>query len=147
MTSLPLNSKCWEFIKTNDMIEVAHRLTQFSEYYFSQKLREVQRLQCQGKPIINIGIGNPDFFPHNNAISHLISSLNDQNAHRYQSYQGLEELRNAISSYYRRTYQVPLNPQGEVLPLMGSKEGIGMISLAYLNKGDQVLVPNPGYPT
>ncbi len=129
------------------MIEVAHRLSQLSEYYFSQKLREVERLKSQGNPIINIGIGNPDFSPHEKVVEGLTSSLTDQNAHQYQSYRGLEELRNAISSYYNRIYQVQLNPQGEILPLMGSKEGIGMISLAYLNKGDHVLIPNPGYPT
>ncbi|MCY4162548.1 MAG: aminotransferase class I/II-fold pyridoxal phosphate-dependent enzyme [Flavobacteriaceae bacterium] len=129
------------------MIEVAHRLSQFSEYYFSHKLREVEQLKKQGKPIINIGIGNPDFFPHESTLEHMISSLKDQNAHQYQSYRGLEALRDAISSYYQRVYQVQLDPQDEILPLMGSKEGIGMISLAYLNKGDQVLIPNPGYPT
>lgn len=141
------NLKYWGSIKTKNMIEVAHRLSQFSEYYFSQKLREVERLKSQGMPIINIGIGNPDFLPHENTLEHLTSSLKDQNAHQYQSYRGLEELRNAISSYYQRIYQVPLDPQSEILPLIGSKEGIGMISLAYLNKGDQVLIPNPGYPT
>lgn len=129
------------------MIEVANRLSQLREYYFSHKLREVERLKSQGKPIINMGIGNPDIFPDEKAIEHLISSLRDQNAHQYQSYQGLEDLRKAISSYYKRVYQIQLKPDGEILPLMGSKEGIGMISLAYLNKGDEVLIPNPGYPT
>ena len=129
------------------MIELANRLQTVEEYYFSKKLREVALLMANGKPIINLGIGSPDLNPPQKVISALIDSFNHPKANQYQSYQGLPELREAIVSFYRDQYDVFLSPSTEVLPLMGSKEGIMHISMAFLNEGDQVLIPNPGYPT
>ncbi|WP_147676175.1 pyridoxal phosphate-dependent aminotransferase [Algibacter pacificus] len=129
------------------MINVAERLHSVEEYYFSRKLKEVNQLIANGKPIISLGIGSPDLQPPTEVIDALTKALLSPNAHKYQSYQGLPELREGIASFYKNNYQVDLNPNSEVLPLMGSKEGIMHISMAYLNKGDQVLIPNPGYPT
>jgi len=129
------------------MIEVANRLHSVEEYYFSKKLREVALLKASGKPIINLGIGRPDLQPPHKVIAALTESLVDANANKYQSYQGLPELREAIVGFYKEHYQVNLSPSTEVLPLMGSKEGIMHISMAFLNPGDEVLIPNPGYPT
>jgi aspartate/methionine/tyrosine aminotransferase len=129
------------------MIEAAKRMQTIEEYYFSRKLREVRLLQANGKPIINLGIGSPDLQPPHKVITTLCNSLNDESANQYQSYQGLPELREAMVSFYRDQYQVFVSPTTEVLPLMGSKEGIMHISMAFLNPGDQVLIPNPGYPT
>ena len=129
------------------MIELANRLKNVEEYYFSKKLREVAFLKSQGKPIINLGIGSPDLVPPQKVSSVLQESLNDEGAHKYQSYQGLPEFREEISNFYRDRYKVNLSPQTEVLPLLGSKEGIMHISMAFLNPGDEVLIPNPGYPT
>ncbi|NRB83628.1 MAG: aminotransferase class I/II-fold pyridoxal phosphate-dependent enzyme [Winogradskyella sp.] len=129
------------------MIEVADRLKHVEEYYFSKKLKEVAFLKSQGKPIINLGIGSPDLEPPFKATMLLKDSLDDEGANKYQSYQGLPELRDEIANFYKKRYKVSLSGQTEVLPLLGSKEGIMHISMAFLNKGDQVLVPNPGYPT
>ncbi|MAR98969.1 MAG: aminotransferase [Formosa sp.] len=129
------------------MIEVSNRLHTVKEYYFSKKLKEVRKLISEGSQVINLGIGSPDLPPNNSVIEALKNSLLDLNAHKYQSYQGLPELRYAISNFYKRNYEVSLNPENEILPLMGSKEGIMHISMAYLNEGDSVLIPNPGYPT
>ncbi|MGC6422410.1 MAG: pyridoxal phosphate-dependent aminotransferase [Flavobacteriaceae bacterium] len=125
----------------------ADRLSSVKEYYFSAKLREVAALVQSGRPIINMGIGSPDLPPHPAVVAALQKGLSHPKAHMYQSYQGLPELRNAMVGFYQKHYQVDLDPKGEVLPLMGSKEGIMHISMAFLNKGDQVLIPNPGYPT
>ncbi len=129
------------------MIQSAKRLDTVQEYYFSKKLREVRGLAAAGKPIINMGIGSPDLQPPASVIAAISNSLGDANAHKYQSYQGLPELRAAISEFYNNKYSVTLNSENEVLPLMGSKEGIMHISMAFLNEGDKVLIPNPGYPT
>ena len=129
------------------MIQPAKRLDTVQEYYFSKKLREVRGLAAAGKPIINMGIGSPDLQPPASVLDAISSSLTDANAHKYQSYQGLPELRSAISEFYNSKFSVILNPDNEVLPLMGSKEGIMHISMAFLNEGDKVLIPNPGYPT
>lgn len=129
------------------MIEAANRLHTVEEYYFSKKLREVNLLKAAGKPIINLGIGSPDLQPPQKVISAIIEGLKEENAHKYQSYQGLPELRDAMAEFYREQFQVHLSPMTEILPLMGSKEGIMHISMAYLNEGDEVLIPNPGYPT
>ncbi len=129
------------------MIEEANRLHTVEEYYFSKKLREVNLLKASGKPIINLGIGSPDLQPPQKVVSAIIEGLQDENVHKYQSYQGLPELREAMSGFYRDQFQVHLSPMTEILPLMGSKEGIMHISMAYLNEGDEVLIPNPGYPT
>jgi len=125
----------------------AKRLDTVQEYYFSTKLREVARLAAAGKPIINMGIGSPDLQPPVKVLEAIQGSLMDVNAHKYQSYQGLPELRNAISNFYKDKFKVIANSDDEVLPLMGSKEGIMHISMAFLNEGDKVLIPNPGYPT
>ena len=129
------------------MIEGAKRLHTVEEYYFSKKLREVNMLKATGKPIINLGIGSPDLQPPQKVITAITEGLQDANAHKYQSYQGLPELREAMAGFYREQFQVHLSPMTEILPLMGSKEGIMLISMAYLNQGDEVLIPNPGYPT
>lgn len=125
----------------------ADRLQSVQEYYFSKKLREVRSLMDEGRPIINMGIGSPDLPPSKEAISTLQNVLKDSKAHQYQSYQGLPELRKAMADFYASRFNVHVNPTNELLPLMGSKEGIMHISLAFLNVGDEVLIPNPGYPT
>lgn len=129
------------------MIEVAKRLHTVEEYYFSKKLREVGLLIASGKPIINLGIGSPDLQPPQKVVDAITASFNDPAAHKYQSYQGLPELREAMSAFYKEHFSVNVNATNEILPLMGSKEGIMHISMAYLNEGDEVLIPNPGYPT
>ena len=126
---------------------VADRLHTVKEYYFSKKLREVRQLIAEGRPIINMGIGSPDLPPPPEAVEELKSVLLQPNAHQYQSYQGLPELREAMTAFYSERFGVELNAQTEILPLIGSKEGIMHISLAFLNVGDAVLIPNPGYPT
>ncbi|MFC4218626.1 pyridoxal phosphate-dependent aminotransferase [Flagellimonas marina] len=125
----------------------ADRLHSVQEYYFSKKLREVRELMNQGKPIINMGIGSPDLAPSPKVLETLRDSIMDTGAHQYQSYQGLPQLREAIADFYKQKFDVSVNPNTEVLPLMGSKEGIMHISMAFLNVGDEVLLPNPGYPT
>ncbi|WP_298782540.1 aminotransferase class I/II-fold pyridoxal phosphate-dependent enzyme [uncultured Polaribacter sp.] len=129
------------------MIKPAKRLKSVKEYYFSIKLREVRQLTAAGKPIINMGIGSPDLQPPSQVLEAISNSLGDATAHKYQSYQGLPELREAISGFYKNKFSVDTNPESEVLPLMGSKEGIMHVSMAFLNEGDKVLIPNPGYPT
>lgn len=129
------------------MITTANRLASVEEYYFSAKLREVRQMISEGKPVINMGIGSPDLAPDASVIAALQSALNDENAHQYQSYQGLPELRLGMKDFYQKHFKVDLNFNTEILPLMGSKEGIMHIALAFLNPGDQVLIPNPGYPT
>ena len=125
----------------------ADRLHTVEEYYFSKKLREVNALKEAGAPIINLGIGSPDLAPPKAVITAITDSLSDASAHKYQSYQGLPALRLAMANFYKAHYNISLNPQNQVLPLIGSKEGIMHISMAYLNQGDAVLIPNPGYPT
>ena len=129
------------------MIEAANRLQTVEEYYFSKKLREVNLLIASGKPVINLGIGSPDMQPPKKVLSAISASFENPIAHKYQSYQGLPELRDAISRFYKEHFSVNLSSGTEILPLMGSKEGIMHISMAYLNQGDAVLIPNPGYPT
>ena len=129
------------------MIKQSDRLNSVEEYYFSKKLREVSNMIQSGESIINMAIGSPDLFPSIRVIDEIKNSLSDSFAHKYQSYQGLPELRDAIAKFYYKFFGVELNPSNEVLPLMGSKEGIMHISLAFLNPGDEVLIPNPGYPT
>lgn len=129
------------------MIQSAKRLETVQEYYFSKKLKEVRQLASEGNPIINMGIGSPDLQPPNTVIKAIQDSLTDVGAHKYQSYQGLPEFRSAVANFYKNKYNVIINPDNEILPLMGSKEGIMHISLAFLNQDDQVLIPNPGYPT
>lgn len=128
-------------------IEKAKRLSGIGEYYFSQKLREIDTLNQQGKNIINLGIGSPDLPPHPSVVAVLQQEAAKPNVHAYQSYKGSPVLRNAIANWYASWYNVQLNPDTEILPLIGSKEGIMHICMTYLNEGDQVLIPNPGYPT
>jgi aspartate/methionine/tyrosine aminotransferase len=129
------------------MIETSKRLEGIGEYYFSQKLREIDELNKQGKNIINLGIGSPDQPPHPEVIKTLQDETAKPNVHAYQSYKGSPILRKAMSDWYKKWYNVDLDTDTEILPLIGSKEGIMHICMTYLNKGDEVLVPNPGYPT
>lgn len=123
------------------------RLRNIQEYYFSGKLREVRALAARGKPIINMGVGSPDLQPPEAAVAAIRTAILETDAHTYQPYQGVSEFREAIADFYQNNYRVAVNPENEVLPLMGSKEGILQISMAFLNKGEGVLIPNPGYPT
>ena len=129
------------------MIQTAKRLQAVEEYYFSRKLKEVRQLIAEGKPVINMGIGSPDLAPDSKVIAAIQQAMFDDKAHEYQSYQGLPELRKGMASFYQNQFGVTLDFNIEILPLMGSKEGIMHISLAFLNEGDAVLIPNPGYPT
>jgi len=128
-------------------MQTAKRLDGIGEYYFSQKLREIDELNKQGKQIINLGIGSPDLPPHPYVIKTLQEESVKPNVHGYQSYKGSLVLRKAMSDWYKKWYNVELNADTEILPLIGSKEGIMHICMTYLNEGDKVLVPNPGYPT
>ncbi|MFZ9188355.1 MAG: pyridoxal phosphate-dependent aminotransferase, partial [Algoriphagus sp.] len=125
----------------------ATRIESVEEYYFSAKLREVSSLLAEGKPVLNLGIGSPDLSPDRSVIDALKSTAENEQAHGYQGYQGIPELRTAMANYYASEFGVQLDPNQEILPLMGSKEGIFQVSMAFLNPGDQVLIPNPGYPT
>ncbi len=129
------------------MIEIAKRIQNVDEYYFAKKLREVRELQTSGKPIINMGIGSPDLPPPTEVVTALKDSLSDTLAHKYQPYIGLPAFRNAVANFYQKHFFVDINSASEIIPLMGSKEGIMHISMAFLNEGDSVLIPNPGYPT
>jgi aspartate/methionine/tyrosine aminotransferase len=125
----------------------ANRISEVKEYYFSKKLREIDQMRQQGIQVINLGIGNPDRPPSPEVLDVLNDASSQKNNHGYQSYIGIPELREAFATWYKKYFQVELSPANEILPLMGSKEGIMHISMAFLNKGDQVLIPNPGYPT
>jgi LL-diaminopimelate aminotransferase len=129
------------------IIEQANKLQHINEYYFSMKLKQIAQLRAEGKNILNLGIGNPDQAPSQQTIDALIQSASNVKNHGYQSYIGIPELRKALGDWYQSTYEVELDPASEILPLLGSKEGISHISNAFLNPGDKVLVPNPGYPT
>ena len=128
-------------------MQSAKRLDGIGEYYFSQKLREIDELNKAGKQVINLGIGSPDLPPHPSVIKTLHEEALKPNQHAYQSYKGSPVLRNAIAKWYNKWYNVQLNPDTEILPLIGSKEGIMHICMTYFEKGYSVLVPNPGYPT
>ncbi|MBL0359400.1 MAG: aminotransferase class I/II-fold pyridoxal phosphate-dependent enzyme [Chitinophagaceae bacterium] len=128
-------------------MQTAKRLEGIGEYYFSQKLREIDAMNKAGKNVINLGIGSPDLPPHPAVIKTLHEEALKPNQHAYQSYKGSPVLRNAIASWYKNWYNVELNPDTEILPLIGSKEGIMHICMTYINEGDIVLIPNPGYPT
>lgn len=128
-------------------MDTAKRLEGIGEYYFSQKLREIDELNKAGKQVINLGIGSPDLPPHPDVIKTLHEEALRPNQHGYQNYKGSPLLRNAIAKWYKRWYNVELNADTEILPLIGSKEGIMHICMTYINEGDAVLIPNPGYPT
>jgi len=129
------------------IIAPAHKLDHIQEYYFSRKLKEVRQMMAEGKPVLNLGIGNPDQAPHSSVIEALQQSAATASHHGYQSYTGIPELRTAMADWYLSTYSVALHAETEILPLLGSKEGITHINQAFLNPGDKVLIPNPGYPT
>ena len=128
-------------------MKIANRLDGIGEYYFSQKLKEIQALNMVGLPVINLGIGSPDLPPHPDVIKVLNEESTKQTVHGYQSYKGVDALRIAFANWYKEWYATALNPATEILPLIGSKEGIMHICMTYLNPGDEVLIPNPGYPT
>lgn len=128
-------------------LETATRLEGLEEYYFSKKLEQIRLLNAKGYDVINLGIGSPDLPPAPEVITQLVQGAQDSKNHQYQSYRGLPELRSAIADFYHRQYQVVLDPISEVLPMMGSKEAITHISLAFLNPSDEVLIPALGYPT
>ena len=131
----------------NRPIEPAERLSLVSEYYFSRKLKEVAQLNAEGKDIISLAIGSPDMPPSSQTVDKLCEVASQSNAHGYQPTMGTPELREAMAEFYQRWYHVELDPKTEILPLIGSKEGILHVTLAFVNPGDSVLVPNPGYPT
>lgn len=127
-------------------IQVAHRVQHTEEYFFSRKLREIDALNKEGHKVINLGIGSPDLPPHADVVDALCTFAEKSNSHAYQSYKGIPLLRQAIADWYEKYYQVRLNADKEILPLMGSKEGIMHICMTYLQEGDEALIPNPGYP-
>ena len=129
------------------MIQPAERLNLVSEYYFSRKLKEVAQLNAEGKDIISLAIGSPDMPPSDKTVEKLCEVARQPDAHGYQPTMGTPELRNAMARFYKRWYDVDLDAKTEILPLIGSKEGILHVTLAFVNPGDVVLVPNPGYPT
>lgn len=128
-------------------IQAASRLQSVEEYYFSTKLKQIAQMRNEGIPVINLGIGSPDLAPSTTTISALTKSASNPNNHAYQSYQGIPALREAFAQFYKQQYQVEVNPNNEILPLIGSKEGIMHLAMAYLEAGDETLIPNPGYPT
>lgn len=125
----------------------ANRLTGVSEYYFSKKLKEVAQMNAEGKNVISLGIGSPDMPPSEQTVNTLCQEAQNADGHGYQPYVGIPELRKAFAGWYKQWYNVELNPNTEIQPLIGSKEGILHVTLAFVNPGEQVLVPNPGYPT
>lgn len=128
-------------------IQPSIRVQNIKEYYFSTKLKEIAAMKAAGADIVSLGIGGPDLPPHDEVIETMSAAIHDPSNHGYQTHIGIPELRDAFASWYSRWYGVKLNAASEVQPLIGSKEGVTHISLAFLNPGDKVLVPNPGYPT
>ena len=128
-------------------IELSDRLDGVGEYYFSRKLREIDQMRAAGRRIISLGIGSPDRPPHPSVVERLHEIASLPNTHAYQSYKGAAVLRRAFATWYADRYGVQLDPESEILPLIGSKEGLMHICMTYLCKGDRVLIPNPGYPT
>lgn len=129
------------------MIKTANRIANVEEYYFSRKLAEVRGLDTPTHPVINLGIGSPDLAPAASAIEALNATAQKSNSHGYQNYKGIPALRRGVQAFYKNTYGVNLNAETEILPLMGSKEGIMHIAMAFVNEGEEVLIPDPGYPT
>ncbi|MBR2050507.1 MAG: aminotransferase class I/II-fold pyridoxal phosphate-dependent enzyme [Rikenellaceae bacterium] len=128
-------------------IQLSDRLEGVGEYYFSRKLREIDQMRAAGRRIISLGIGSPDRPPHSSVVDRLHEVASRPDTHAYQSYKGAAVLRRAFSVWYAERYGVQLDPESEILPLIGSKEGLMHICMTYLRKGDRVLIPNPGYPT
>jgi aspartate/methionine/tyrosine aminotransferase len=133
-------------MKNNFTITTASRLGEVKEYYFSVKLKEIAALNLAGKKILNLGIGSPDLPPHPSVLESLREQIVQTDVHGYQSYAGIPELRKAIANWYQKFFKVEIDPDQEVLPLIGSKEGLMHIAMTYLEPGDEVLIPNPGYP-
>ena len=129
------------------MIRPSNRVENIKEYYFSKKLREIAELRAQGVDIISLGVGGPDLPPPADVVETLCEAVHNPACHGYQPHVGISELRQGFADWYRRSYGVTLDPRTEIQPLIGSKEGVTHISLAFLNPGDKVLVPDPGYPT
>jgi LL-diaminopimelate aminotransferase len=129
------------------MSQLASRLEGIGEYYFSSKLREIAQLNEAGHKVINLGIGSPDLPPHPSVVETLYREASKPNTHAYQPYKGSPVFLNAVADWYKKWYGIDVNASSEVLPLIGSKEGIVHICMTYLDKGDAALVPNPGYPT
>src|ERR1035437_6135743 len=127
-------------------VKPANRTGNVQEYYFSQKLAQIDKMRREGLDVINLGIGSPDQPPSPGTITALATEAGKPTSHGYQSYNGSPALRKAFADWYLKYFKVELNPENEILPLMGSKEGIMHISMAFLNPGDEVLIPNPGYP-
>lgn len=134
-------------MNANENIQPADRLKEVSEYYFSRKLKEVAKMNAEGKDIISLAIGSPDMPPSEATIEKLCEVARRPDTHGYQPTNGTAELRQAMAAFYKRTYGVEVDPQTEIQPLIGSKEGILHVTLAFVNPGEEVLVPNPGYPT
>lgn len=134
-------------MKSINSIQPADRVYNIKEYYFSKKLREVAEMNARGLDVISLGVGGPDRMPHSSVIETLCHTAQQSDVHSYQPYTGIRELRSAFADWYGRHYSVRLDPDSEILPLNGSKEGVLDISMAFLNPGDGVLVPDPGYPT
>lgn len=134
-------------VSNNTVITPANRVSEIKEYYFSRKLKEIAALNAQGADIISLGVGGPDFPPHASVVDTLCDEVRKDGAHGYQPYVGLPALREAYAQWYAQWFKVNLDPTNEVLPLIGSKEGILHTTLAFVNPGDGVLIPNPGYPT
>ena len=130
-----------------EIFDLATRLSSVGEYYFSRKLREIDEMRRGGADILSLGIGSPDLPPHPSVMERLAAESAKPSTHGYQSYRGVTELRNAFSQWYNERFGVALNPESEILPLIGSKEGVMHTVMTYISKGDKVLVPNPGYPT
>lgn len=125
----------------------SNRSHSIQEYFFSKKLAEIKIMNDKGKDVINLGIGSPDIAPEKSVVSTISESLYEKDSFKYQSYKGIPELHNHMLKWYNSNYSLKLNPETSVIPLIGSKEGINFLTLAYLNYGDQALIPNPGYPT
>ena len=132
---------------SNNGISTAPRLNGVGEYYFSKKLRQIAKKRFQGKEIINLGIGSPDLAPPQSVINTLTDSIQEAGSSMYQSYKGIPELRQAFGDWYQKYFHTNLDAESQILPLIGSKEGIMHISMAFVHEGDKVLVPNPGYPS
>jgi aspartate/methionine/tyrosine aminotransferase len=128
------------------LIEPSSRIEGLEEYYFSIKLKQIREMNMTGESVINLGIGSPDLAPDPNVIAELGQAASDQKAHGYQPYQGIPELRKAFSGWYSKSYGVELDPDNQILPLFGSKEGLMHIAMSFLSPGDAALVPDPGYP-
>jgi len=129
------------------MIQTAKRIANVEEYYFSRKLAEVRSLDSAELRVINLGIGSPDQAPSVETVDALVTSAKNPANHGYQNYKGIPQLRKGVADFYKRVYNVSIDPENMILPLMGSKEGIMHIAMAFVNEGDEVLIPDPGYPT